>query len=68
MSEHNPPPYVPRRPRPSASRGPVVAAYADKIDYPCQNCGAEANGWCKTPHGTDAIAPCWNRGAKVGAR
>jgi len=67
MSEH-PRPYRPRRPRPSASRGPVIAAYADKIDYPCQNCGAEPNGWCKTPHGTDAIAPCWNRGAKVGAR
>ncbi|SLD69025.1 hypothetical protein [Mycobacteroides abscessus] len=67
MSEH-PRPYVPRRPRPSASRGPVIAAYADKIEFPCQNCGAEANGWCKTPHGTDAIAPCWTRGAKVGAR
>lgn len=67
MSEH-PRPYVPRRPRPSASRGPVIAAYADKIEFPCQNCGAEANGWRKTPHGTDAIAPCWNRGAKVGAR
>jgi len=67
MSEH-PRQYVPRRPRPNASRGPVVAAYADKIDYPCQNCGAESNSWCKTPEGRDQIAPCWNRGAKVGAR
>ncbi|SHP62441.1 Uncharacterised protein [Mycobacteroides abscessus subsp. bolletii] len=67
MSEH-PRQYKPRPPRPNAARGPVVAAYADKIDYPCEHCHVEPGSWCKTPHGTDAIAPCWNRGAKVGAR
>lgn len=61
MTEHNPPPYVPRRPRPCASRGPVVAAYADSIDDPCEHCGAEPGQWCKTPHGTDAIGPCLAR-------
>ncbi|WJR31878.1 hypothetical protein P3F83_15005 [Mycobacteroides immunogenum] len=67
MSEH-PRQYKPRPPRACASRGPVVAAYADSIDYPCENCGAEPNGWCKTPDGRDQIAPCVARGAKVGAR
>lgn len=67
MSEH-PRPYKPRPPRPNAARGPVVAAYADKIDYPCEHCHVEPGSWCKTPDGRDQIAPCWNRGAKVGAR
>ncbi|CPR79413.1 hypothetical protein [Mycobacteroides abscessus] len=61
MSEH-PRQYRPPRPAPNASRGPVVAAYADKIDYPCEHCGAEENGWCKTPDGRDAIVPCVTRG------
>ncbi|MDM2346098.1 hypothetical protein PP535_24385 [Mycobacteroides abscessus] len=46
----------------------MVAAYADKIDYPCEHCHVEPGSWCKTPDGRDQIAPCWNRGAKVDAR
>ncbi|SKR76849.1 hypothetical protein PROPHIT362_21 [Mycobacterium phage prophiT36-2a] len=67
MSEH-PRQYIPRHPRPSASRGPVVAAYADKIDYPCDHCHAEPGQWCQTPDGRDQIVPCVHRGAKVSVR